>query len=118
MCEDAQARYPAIAGLIRFATPSSGAVHLAWTSTARQLLERASDPVAVLRAYGKEFGYVLSDQVSTVERHLPLLDEYTKHENAAVAAFASEEGKRLRAAIERARHQERTVARERDERFE
>jgi hypothetical protein len=69
--EDAEARYPAIAGVIRIAIPASNAAHLVWTSTARQLLDRAPDQVTVLRAYVGQFGHIFPGEVTPVERHLP-----------------------------------------------
>ena len=116
--EDAEARYSTVSGVIRIATVASNDGHPAWTSTALRLLDRAPNPVAVLRAYIGQFGYIFPSEASAVERHLPLLDEYTKHENGAVAEFATKEGARLRAAIATARQQERAAARDRDERFE
>jgi hypothetical protein len=116
--EGAEARYSSIAGTIRIATPTGNEGRLAWTSTARRLLDQAPAPVAVLRAYIGQFGHIFPGEASAVERHLPLLDEYTKHDNSAVAEFATNERARLQAAIATARHEERVAARDRDERFE
>jgi hypothetical protein len=104
--------------MIRIAVAGSDPAHLVWTSTASQLLERAPDQVAVLRAYIRQFGYIFPGEVAAVERHLPLLDEYITHDNTVVARFAKEEGRRLRGAIAKARQQESAWARDRDERFE
>lgn len=117
--QEPAARYPAIARVITIATRKTDAAPMEWTPVARHLLDRAPDRVAVLGQYVRQFGRIWPGaELNAVESHVRLLDEYTTHDDSAVATFATREGARVRAAIAIARQQETATSRERDERFE
>jgi hypothetical protein len=115
-----EARYPAVAGAITAFLPSDEAGRPKWTATARKVLDRSPDPVAVLRKFINQFSPPnwSGSRSAIIEANTKLLDEFSEHPNRLVRTFAVEEKVRIANALKTEMLTELLFDRERDERFE
>jgi hypothetical protein len=115
-----ETRYPAVAGGVTAVQPSGASGRPQWTSTALKLLDKAPDPVAVLKKLIGQFSPMgwAGSQASIVESNAKLLDELTSYPDPALVEFIAKEKVRLAELIKMERATETLFEKERDERFE
>ncbi len=115
-----QSRYPAVAARIIAFQSSGSPAKLEWTQMARDLIVRAPDATAVLRALIGQFSPQAGwgSIASAIEPHIELLKEFTEHSNPTLASFAVSEMDRLRKAVVEVRQSERKIDLVEEETFE
>ena len=115
-----ETRYPALARGITAIKTSTDTGRLEWTNSALRLLERAPDPVEVLKIFTRQFSPFSwsGPRSSIIEASSRLLDELAEHANTAVREFVVTEKTRLAEIVHAERNFEERINRVNDERFE
>jgi hypothetical protein len=91
-----------------------------WTSTARKILDRASDRIEVLKSFVGQFSPMswTGSHAAILESNAKYLEELAQHEDHAVRQFIAQEKIRLGELVRSGRRTEALFDRQRDERFE
>lgn len=115
-----ESRYPAAAAHITAFQPPGGAGRPQWTGTARKLLDRAPDRVAVIKEFIRQFSPMSwsGSRVGIWESNARLLDELAEYPDAELVEFIAKQKVKLAEAIKMERQEETISEKERDERFE
>jgi hypothetical protein len=117
---DSVVRYPAMAGRITISTNEDAAGERDWTPLALRLLEKAPNPIEVLKRYTRQIrlsgGW--GSPASITEANARLLDKLPPSSDSAMKAFIEDEKVRLAQDIEELRRHETARDRKRSERFE
>jgi hypothetical protein len=114
-------RYPVMASVIPiFGGQEDQSARFGWSAAALAVLDKAPDRVAALKQLVRRFRPMTwsGSRAAVMETRLPLLDHLELHADAAVAAFAKAEGKRLKKEIDQERERETKDDKANDERFE
>jgi len=112
-------RYPVVAaGVTAFQADETGCPR--WTKTARKILDKAPNPVEVLRKFVSQFSPAVwdSSRAAIIESNLRLLDDLNSFSDPELADFVQKEKKRLSEAIKVVRQIETPFFPETEERFE
>lgn len=117
--QEPASRYPAVASVL---TPFSlsGENGPEWTIVARDLVNKALEPVAVLKRFVDRFSPTSwsGSRVGIMRYNGQLLNAFEEHPDAAVREFVGAEKARFREAINAEIDLEALIFKERDERFE
>lgn len=118
--ENSAERYVAIADAIALFRRADKTAPLQWTDIALRLLDRAPDPVEVLKRYIHRFGPSSwsGSRASIIEERAALLEALRTHPHAQLSRFVSTEIPRLRGVIEQERRWEGDQEKLRDQSFE
>jgi len=120
-CElDPDYRFPWAASHVRFFTKADASEEWRWKSTARSLLERAPDSIAVMKRYIKQLEprTWTGSRAATWRANLILLDHFDANGNAKLKNFVAEERGRLILHVAQVQVQEDAEERRGNERFE
>jgi hypothetical protein len=113
-------RYPAVAAAIApFYSPGDTG-QPQWTSIARKMIEKAPEPVEVLKRFVARVTPTswVGSRSAIIKSNASLLDDFAEHPNGAVREFIANEKAKLPETIKAERDLETLLYKQRDERFE